>query len=401
MAEQTQSRDKPGSGKSVLAKSLQSILCTNPQHQTTRIVAEWSYSMRGGEESMRHHLMFKTILYLVLRECRPIFPSVQENYRQERKSFVQWEWSTESLVEILRMISAFVHNMPTMILVIDGMDESEDGTGLSSRRHALSVLCSLVEYQQSPFKIILLSRPDPIIEQKLRRCCRISMEHKNAHDVNTVIQSRINYLRGIWNKSFDFDDDTSSSESSSRQEILRATLDVSRNKSFGRVLPHSILPLPEREERELENIGTDLMTHSRGVMLWVNLVIQELARLLKEGSRFLELRQKLQELPSRLDELYQYILLNITRLKHSDGLPNKKGLKIARTILTWIVGASTKQQVRLQELLDVLAIPDEADLPTYLESLEDPLQLARLNIRGDWIGSEEKFMNTVGHSLKS
>ncbi|KAI8943984.1 hypothetical protein F4801DRAFT_585923 [Xylaria longipes] len=70
---------KPGSGKSVLAKSILAETFT----ASDAVMASWFYSKRGGVVGMSHTYMLRSACYQLLQQRKELFASCARIYRKE------------------------------------------------------------------------------------------------------------------------------------------------------------------------------------------------------------------------------------------------------------------------------------------------------------------------------
>ena len=372
---------KPGSGKSVLSKGIQVELESQYRSMGGSLVAHWSYSQRGNEDFQRHDSMLRSILHTLFDQDGRLFKCAEDIYRRERRiKRHKWAEIQGVLMELFESLSAFTE-APTMLLLVDGMDESENGLeGSSRRRDILLLMKRVAECDNSRVRIILSSRPIPEIEVKFKFCNHIIVERENQCDIEQLVSSRLISLRKTWQATFATCEGDKSSP----------TLHIDRR--FGRAKGHLLEAsvqrdlLPAKEEEELMRIKTYLSQKAQGVILWANLVARELERLLEdEGFSLYELRMKLAAAPSELQAYYRYILPTIPKLWKLDGSPNLSGIGMAQKLLHWTIGAGSKGRVLLRDLLEALAIPeDDSEIRDMLSCDEDPLLLRMMVIRNDW-----------------
>ena len=158
---------KPGSGKSVLAKSIQKHLSESEDSSIVSISARtiigaWYYSTRHA--LCAHGMMLRSLLLQVLEQVRSLFRHVQEFIPEGQ----QWSRRRKILREILLRFSTSQGDSRRICCVVDGLDESDSGDeDLGSRAGMLRFLKRLVK-PPSRFKFICLSRDSIDIEKILR-----------------------------------------------------------------------------------------------------------------------------------------------------------------------------------------------------------------------------------------
>ncbi|KAK5165890.1 uncharacterized protein LTR77_008814 [Saxophila tyrrhenica] len=357
---------KPGSGKSVLAKRILAEILESQQEQddTARaLVADWFYSIRGGPEGMSHVLMLRSLLYEMLCQKPETYESFKALYRRRRRYTPAWEWSAEDLVVLFEKVVCLPEG-PPITVVLDGLDESQDGDKQIERGpKIIDLLIRMVRMEDSRLKIIVLSLPHPWIEKKLRRFHNITMQKENAGDITEIITSRLDVLERhmeIGDSSDEDDTDGDFSPEAPNVDLFRRT----------------VVPSSSGSQQELADLMAEihhsLLHRADGVVLWVILVLQQLLNLTKGPFTFRDLRAKLYGLPSELDELYERLVEDI--LKSHAGNPTS--IKRSQLILTWVIGTSDSRQLTLQELLEAIAIPE--DLESALLSERNPIAEERL-----------------------
>jgi hypothetical protein len=347
---------KPGSGKSVLAKSLLKHMYTQigtkqlSKRNDTPVIADWFYSRRDGAVTMAHHSMIRSILYQIVKERRSVFCQFTETYRQRPPCGVgqSCDWTLEELEE---MLNKTVVSGVEIICILDGLDESENNEQRGKTRQTIfAALLKLVsDLPDSRLKFIILSRPTTDIERVFaqqakcashdtgehKRCHKIILQEENLKDIETIVD---NGLRSL-------------------QEALHS-FSWSNDESDDPGTLASIFSTMQRHEDEgLEEIRAYLLHNTKGVILWVTLVIKALESHCRCGGvTTTELKRKLKSLPADLVELYQYIVKDLERK-----LP-KETLEKSRKILMWVSGASSMHSLSLQELWDALAIPEDVEM---------------------------------------
>jgi hypothetical protein len=73
------------------------------------------------------------------------------------------------------------------------------------------------------------------------------------------------------------------------------------------------------EPVEAPKLVNELVMKSDGVFLWVSLVVKSLLNGLTNGDRISFLRRRLEEIPSKIESLYRYMLIQIEPIYHEEG----------------------------------------------------------------------------------
>ncbi|KAM7184719.1 hypothetical protein V8F33_012833 [Rhypophila sp. PSN 637] len=250
---------KPGSGKSVLAKSITEMI--QQAGPSNLLTASWFYSKRGGDVGMSHISMMRSICYQLLSQNKQLFQACAGIYRQRGDVL-------ERLPEIMEAIFGHVDS-PPIICLLDGLDESADRDGKRGR-DMLELLAQLVENPGSKVKIIVLSRPYSSIEE-VYGTYDILLEAENGSDIEKIVDSGMSSLvEAMESKK---PSSNSSFASSRRQKIMDDRRQAYNNS-----------PGPELDEvarkQEMLGIRTYLVDHAQGVTLWVTLCIDQAVRTL-------------------------------------------------------------------------------------------------------------------------
>ncbi|KAI1375915.1 hypothetical protein F4677DRAFT_105345 [Hypoxylon crocopeplum] len=418
---------KPGSGKSVLARSLQRRIVASWQRKGTdissdswqrrytpkSIVAGWFYSTRLGDIGTSHTSLLRSIIYQLLSQEPHFFDSIiVEYYRKfpvalqsivrtvstaeaqkftskqgveqlmpldHEPEFISWCQSPDFEPmgrEILERISA---TGTSIICIVDAMDEARPDTkamlnGAGAQRHTrvntiLGALSSLmIGVEGSRMKFVVLSRPEPLLELDFLRAQR-KLENTFRitleHENRADIEVLVN--RGI--ESLQAAIHTYDSESD--VDVPCGTKGKTRKP---RALQQGLRYLHSSEADALQRIREYIFENARGIILWVTLILKDLQQTASAGmSTFKELESRLRSLPLELDDLYSRIIHDL-RSK----LTNKELLK-SRNIFVLVAGAgSFGRPLSLEELWEALAVPQE--LKSALESKSDPILSNRVII---------------------
>lgn len=162
-------RGKPGSGKSVLARSIQRRLLEvstveEPQIKTT-LVGDWFYHRRRGGGFVRHESFVRSVLYHFLQQSLGLFE------RFFRRSYPSIDpqtaclWMYDILVDIFRCIC---QRLILVVCIVDAVDEAES-------TEVIALIKSIIEQGLcSKARFIVLSRPNAQIERQINdRPCRV------------------------------------------------------------------------------------------------------------------------------------------------------------------------------------------------------------------------------------
>jgi NACHT domain len=352
---------KPGSGKSVLTKSIVSRISAS----RSVLVASWFYSRRGGDMGTSESSMMRSIVYQLLEKNQALFRIYKHSYRQYRSDFSTAfttflnRWSMET-------------NVPALLFVIDAMDESSSHDTVRGLE-ILKVFSNFVEQPNSKLKVLISSRPYRTIE-KAFGSWDILLENENSRDIEIMVDAGLAVLKKAITEAENGDDELTAFahvrkmlRRSKISEDVRVQHRLSTSATSSTALrPRSIEP------KEMDFMREYLLKNACGVMLWVALTLGEMVRQAKKGIyTWQNLMNLLRKLPVELRSVYQHIAteLNASQTPEDQSTRDK--------ILGWIMTANSKGPFRLRELLDALSIPNALDEETFLNSSEDPLVINR------------------------
>lgn len=315
---------KPGSGKSVLAKSI----ISSRSLERTFLLASWFYSRRGGSVGTSHGSMMRSIAHQLLKQSRGLFDMFAPILRKS-------EFGSDTFQQLLQL------PLQDTICVLDGLDESVSRD--SEGKVMLQLLTDATSYPGSRLKVIILSRPYRAIRQ-VHGVYDILMEAENKADIEAVVKEGLHTLiNTIGSEDLDIKLPTDSDGASNPSQ------------SYAPGFPKSFLEHNQTSQMmELANIRQYLINNAQGVMLWVALCINYAIRHAERSLyTWSEIRRIVEGLPKELDDVYRTILSELPAASDADELAK------ARRILSWIVVAGSSRPLRLKELLDIVSIPDE------------------------------------------
>lgn len=266
---------KPGSGKSTLMKFL-------ADHETTRkILEEWAsesnliiashYFWSAGTQMQKcHEGFYRTLLYDIFR-LYPLLIRQLCPFRWSQAGSASCDnatsWTTSELLDTLRALSRHESLPARFCLFIDGIDEF-DGDHLK--------LCELlVELARSPnIKFCLASRPWNVFIDAFGNgnTPGIRIEDLTRHDIQEYTKSRLSE-HPRWN-------------------------------------------ICHFRAQEKQSIINDITSKAQGVFLWVFLVTNSFRDGLTNGDTMLDLRRRLESLPTDLELFFKHILDLIDPIYH-------------------------------------------------------------------------------------
>lgn len=361
---------KPGSGKSVLAKSIQNHLSKSEDSsivsiRARTIVGAWYYSTRHGLRA--HRMMLKSLLLQVLEQDRSLFRHVKdfvsggEEWSRYHKSH-GFRW--ETLQEILLSISTSEGDNRQIFCVVDGLDESDyEGGDLEARAETLHFFNQLV-MSPSRFKLICLSRPSLDIGKGFRHAHSIILQQVNLSDIEQIVDAGLSSITQALSE-----DDSSDEEDSGADYGLveddsnhRSTgtgsfprLEPQAGHRKGRIGYKGVVQYFRKVKRveadRLKDIRKYLIENARGVILWVTTILKTLETRAREPLCDLkQIERELYKLPKDLEKLYRKILKPLIETL------GVSSIEASRRALLWVTVATAVRPFQLQELLDALAI---------------------------------------------
>lgn len=329
-------RGKPGSGKSVLARSIQRRLleasCTTELSANPTLVGDWFYHRRRGGDYIRHESFVRSVLFHFLDQRSVLFDQIfRDTYRSMNPREVA-PWTYDILVNILK---AICQSKVRVICIIDAVDEAES-------TEVISLIQSLIAPDgRSNAKFIVLSRPNVQIERRIEARPTIVVEDENAADIKRIIDLGLSSLQKALH-SLDF----LKSQSSRRLKGI-STRSNMRQPRF-----HLSTTTAGREKHAISEIRETLVSKSQGSILWVKLLLDKLIHEAEnnEGSTIEEMRQIVNRVPDELSDYYRQISEELTNQKSPERVHE------IRQVLMWICSAPEIGDVTLDGVWEALAV---------------------------------------------
>ncbi|KAI0531894.1 hypothetical protein GGR58DRAFT_507980 [Xylaria digitata] len=303
-------RGKPGSGKSVLARSIQKRLrelsLTKTHASIPLLVGDWFYHRRRGGGFVRHESFVRSILYHFLQQDFSVFQNfLQEAYR-EMDPREKGTWTYELLVNIFTRIC---RSSTSILVIVDAVDEAENAQVLALIKSVIS------ETTRSKARFIDLSRPNVQIERQIEGEPTIIVEHENQRDIEQIIDLGFASLQNDIN-SLDFP----------TSDRSRKPLHLPRHSRMLKPRLRSLVTTAEREKR---------LAHEaqRG-----------------HGATLEELYGLVSQIPEELAEYYEQLTHELTANKDA------RTISEIRMALMWICAAAKIGDVTLESLWEALAL---------------------------------------------
>jgi hypothetical protein len=370
---------KPGSGKSVLTKSIVSRISAS----RSVLVASWFYNRRGGDIGTSEFSMIRSLVYQLLEKNRGLFRLYKQSYRQYHGDYYMAFRTFMNLWSIDTKV-------PSLLLVIDAMDESSSHDTIRGL-NILKIFSNLVQQPNSKLKVLISSRPYRTIERAFGSW-DILLENENSRDIEIIVDAGLAVLKRTICEP-DNSDDELTDFAHTRKLLRRSKIDQDLTMSH-RLSTTTTSATPLRpgtmEPKEIDAIREYILKNACGVVLWVALTLGEMVHQAKKAIyTWQSLKNLLKELPLELRSVYQRIA---NELNASQNLEDKS---TREKILGWIMTANSKGPFRLRDLLDALSIPDGLDEETFPDSSEDPLVANRPMVKS-WNGFYRSLRELCG-----
>ncbi|KAK1712979.1 uncharacterized protein BDZ83DRAFT_756849 [Colletotrichum acutatum] len=355
---------KAGSGKSVLAKNIQQRLqkdVPNGDLNDDPFVCDWFYSARGPDFGAKDASMLRALTFNILSSSKTTFEPATAIYRARFDAGRQDDaWLLSELSDLLTTL-ALSPSTPRTLAVIDALDESESVTGPSSLKSTnnsfdlLQMVTEIASPRKSRLRFVLLSRPESVISKNLNNCLKIKMEQYNNRDISIMIEGGIKKLRVAWQNAV-----SPNSEDHDPTDFYEDSNVLTDTQSQKSQSSNDNLKI---QEETLGEIRAYLEINANGVMLWVILIVQQLLLLIENERGFTvqKLLASLTASPSEVEEIYIKFLED---LKVSS---TPQELSETKRILEWIVGSQRVSSLRLRELREVIALPDQLEVEKHGE----------------------------------
>jgi energy-coupling factor transporter ATP-binding protein EcfA2 len=259
---------KPGSGKSTLMKFLSDDIRTetNLRHWSQHrplVCARFYFWNSGTEIQMSNEGLARSLLHQLCEKASGLIPEIFPDRWEALNLFgaTHKPWTMAELLRALRTIATPAFSERRFFLLIDGLDEFDGDKGELVDLVKAMAACGHV-------KICVSSRPWIEFQEGFASRPSLRVEDLTLADIKVYVESKFN-------------------ASPRFSEIRR------------------------RDPASADELCTAIADRSSGVFLWVHLVVKSLLQGISNGDEFLELRERLAELPSDLERLFQKILIRI------------------------------------------------------------------------------------------
>ena len=345
---------KPGSGKSVLARHIEQYLATkisttaSTKHGATQLVtkyniAAWYFSVREGIAFRDHRKMLRGLLFQLLEQDHSLFWYFMTPFRrrQQVQHMHQWTWHAQDMQSVLRFIVERSVSLP--ICMIDGLDKSDKIDTKSIKRSSIILSFRDLAKPGVRMHILLLLRPTIKISKALRWVHCLSMQAENLPDVKVLADRRMAALKSLC-KDITSDEPDGVEESIGELHYKYASLmGRERDHKFVNSLSRVQGQQQKIEDTTLAEIGSYVVEHADGVLLWVILVFASLEALVMNAPyRIADLRQEVLKIPSDLNGVYRKIILELKAKLPDSALSKTRGM------FQWLSAATSVQPLEMQ-----------------------------------------------------
>ncbi|KAH6987851.1 hypothetical protein BKA56DRAFT_281198 [Ilyonectria sp. MPI-CAGE-AT-0026] len=270
-----------GSGKSTLMRYI------FEHEKTIKALEEWAGPMRpetcgfffwnSGEEDQKSQCgLLRSLIFQIFQRHRDliqqIMPDVWSVWRSRVNAYISAKmpqdpillspeptsWTMAQLKRIFRDLLHSLQDKTRLCFFIDGLDEY-DGDDYD-------IISLLQEYSGSPnIKLCLSSRPLVPYEQAFSKFPGMKLHEQTRGDIEHYVRSKL----------------------LTHKNMVRHRL---------------------HNPKEVDALVGDIVNKANGIFLWIKLVVESLYRGLSDSNRISILKERLNELPDDLYELYSHML---------------------------------------------------------------------------------------------
>ncbi|KAL2679256.1 hypothetical protein Neosp_010023 [[Neocosmospora] mangrovei] len=292
----------PGSGKSTFMKYLSHQAHHTKMHQKLvqwaspkiLIKASFYFWFSGTPLQKSQEGLLRSLLFQILRQCPSLIRTV---CKSRWTSDLSIPWARSELEETLKSLT-FKSTSTKFFFLIDGLDEYQDDAGRRGSqeggvsahvRDIIEVINILAGLQD--IKLCVSSRPWSSFENVFGQAShrKLCVHDENREDIRRYIQEQF-------------------------------TTSPAYQKS-------------KTPTKDLGNLSSSIVKDSRGVFLWVALVVESLLQGLENGDRVDELRKRFEETPKTLHGMFERMLDSVEERYHEQAAQILQVASLARAPL--------------------------------------------------------------------
>ena len=308
---------KPGAGKSTLLG-----YAVRQPPQSNEIVASFFFSTRGAPIQKTSLGMFRSLLHQLLEKIPEMLSKFSLMYEKKRDTTLgpgqNLEWHERELREFLDSYTTILPEAHPIRIYVDALDESDQDVAIGLVNY-FRKLTSRPSSTKAGISVCFSCRHYPVLAPFHEP--KICVENENDEDIETYVRTSL------------------------RDQFP-----------------------DEGDALYLENI---IKRKASNVFQWVTLVIRIILKLNKDGANLKRIRQKIEELPDKLEDLYK------------DALSRVEDRARAVQLMQWVCFA--QRPLTLKELRFAMAI----DATTSFTSLKQCQSSA------DFSETDEQMKRTV------
>lgn len=265
----------PGSGKSTLIKYLSTHEVT---HQALRkwagdkvlVTARFFFWFSGTVLQKSQEGLLRSLLFELLRQCPS---SIRDACSSRWTTDLTYPWEKDELMDTIKLLRLQLP-LARFCFFIDGLDEYRGDPGAENGNNVPQNVSEIIDIMNAlssltDVKLCISSRPWRAFEKAFGGLDhrKFYVNDENQGDIRLYIQDK-------------FERSTAFTESTCKIE-------------------------------ELEKIVDEVVEDSRGVFIWVFLVVESLLRGLSNEDRLVELRHRLSQIPKTLNDLFERMLSSV------------------------------------------------------------------------------------------
>lgn len=265
---------KPGSGKSTLMKFAmrdpKTIALVGNDSEPHWTIAAFFFHDRGSSVQKSLVGMLREIIDSIFKQMPDLMPHAIALYKDLSKSQRTRfpDWNLEALTALMKTIMGQRETRIKLLLFIDALDEHEGDHDLLVR--ILKECISKADDYYVKMKICLASRSWPVFTDYFGHGPNFAIDHFTKYDIRLYTESRLNAsLAGL-------------------------------SQPLG------------LESVWVVDLIEQITTKAQGVFIWVRLVMDQLAKNIRDGTPYQTLRAMVAGMPEELQELYDHTIRRIS-----------------------------------------------------------------------------------------